>query len=256
MDFWMPFLAALLAGSGILYPFWARPLWHDAPASRLLKNAASVAFILPGLATTLIWIQRPLLEIQWAALVWTLATLAVVLYNRAVSPSWTLLWIPSLFGIRVFIRLTTIQLPVYPRWLFFLYWLLVGSLTVQLILMGLNTGEECSPGLATRTRYWLLTLLGLRWLWDGTVLILFTTEDDYGLSLSLYRFLVQNELRMILVYALTGWFIPVTLALVRVVFGSRWKGRSRTVLDSALAVSVCISLGLSAYFLLTYGYVL
>jgi hypothetical protein len=99
-----------------------------------------------------------------------------------------------------------------------------------------------------------LILILIRFGWDLGMLLVAGTEDDYGIRLPLYRFLLENELRVGLTYSLTGWIFPLLFSGGLSIWGRKLSPAIWRWGEILLVFIFSISLLAGGYFLLNYGY--
>lgn len=254
MDFWIPYDLVLLIGAAIVFPFWLKLDASLTETPGFTRDLLGMYFILSGVATGILWIEVDLMQIRLSALVWTVSVLAVVLYSLWMNYSPRILWIPSLFGLVVLHRISSLQIPVYPQWILLINILLLSSVAVLCIHLLLSGS---GPPAAARRRYQaLLLILLIRLVWDLGFILVVATEDDYGIRLPLYRFLLENELRVAIIYALTAWFLALGLMGALLFWGKSMGRRVRRWGEVIFVLIFSVSLIPAGYFLLIYGFAL
>ncbi|NOZ74041.1 MAG: hypothetical protein GXO90_01495 [FCB group bacterium] len=256
----MPYGLVLLIGASIAFPFWMNLDASPVRTPKFTRDLLGMYFILSGTATAVLWTKVDPLQIRLAALVWTVSVLAVVLYSLWVQYAPRILWIPSLFGLVVLHRLSSLQIPVYPQWILVLNILVLSSgviLCLHMLLSGSDYRNDPEILILFHRRYKaLLFILAIRLVWDLGFILVAGTEDDYGIRLPLYRFLLENELRASLVYALSAWFLPLPVMGILVFWGKSIYGGVRRWSEFVFILIFSFSLVTGGYFLLNYGYVL
>lgn len=201
-----------VVGVGVVFPlyFWLIPAEQRRGKTMQIFQTLEFIVVCCGLIGLLFIVASH--QFKLAAGVWGLVVAAIVSYSWRKEPVSALLWmVVPLFGFNILIRAMNflVQIhPVFPAAVITLIatGILAGGLILLIVLL---QKETVLATLRRRIHRILGLLIGLRFLWDGISLLLRRTEDSYGSSLTLVRFLLKSDTIYMVGVGISQFLIPI-----------------------------------------------
>lgn len=215
-----------------------------------------------SIAVFLLWIYGVNYPLQLSGIVYLIVIIVVVLYYwKSPIPKWNLFSASIVFGIIVFIRAIKEIVQLTPLWPGVIIGLLsTGIITISTLLLVTSIWKKFDKSLnlsiVPSILNTLILLIGLRIVWNMVVLFNVKIGDQNGILMSIYKFLLQNDILYFSLTILFGLIIPLVLTVV-------WMKKRKTLatkkifrLSISLLIIIWFSEFLFKHFLLQYGIVL
>jgi hypothetical protein len=259
-------LVLILIGFAMFYPLFFtkidRSIQNSKDARRFLQLNYLLHLIAGCISVLLFWIYSVNYPLQLSGIVYLLVIVVVVLYYwKPALPRWNLFSASIVFGAIVFIRSIREIVQLTPLW----PGVLIGLLSTGIIaittllfitLMWKKFAKIINLSIVPSILNVLIILLGIRIVWDLVVLSSIEIGDQNGVLMSVYQFLLQNDILYFSLAILLGLVIPLIMAVI-------WKKQVETfdpkkgfLLSSGLLIIIWFSEFLLKYFLLQYGIIL
>ncbi|MEE8340638.1 MAG: hypothetical protein V3R52_00925 [Candidatus Neomarinimicrobiota bacterium] len=259
-------LSLILIGFAMIYPLFFIKIYksnqNNHGTRRYLQLNYLLHVIAGSISVILFWIYRINYPLQLSGIVYLIVIITVVLYYwRSPIPDLNLFSASVVFGIMVFQRSIREIVQLTPLW----PGVLVGFLSTGIIAVATvlfvtalwkkfvkNSNASIVPSMLNI----IIILISLRALWDLVVLFNVKIDDQNGILMSVYQFLLQNDIIYFNLIIFFGLIIPLIISII-------WKKgvdvlskNQILLLSSGLLIIVWSGEFFFKYFLLQYGIVL
>ena len=231
-------------------------------ARRFLQLNYLLHLLAGSIAVFLFWIYGVNYPLQLSGLVYLIVIIVVVLfYWKSPIPKWNMFSASIIFGFIVFVRAIREIVQLTPLW----PGVLIGLLSTGIIAISTFLFVSVVWGKIKRNMNFsmipsilkiLITVLGIRMIWDMVILFSVKIADQNGILMSVYRFLLQNDIYYLSLTMLFGLVIPLSLVFIWIKQIKTFDTKKIFLLSFSLLIIIWFSEFLFKYFLLQYGIVL
>jgi hypothetical protein len=266
MNTFITALVLILIGFAMFYPLFFtkidRSIQNSKDARRFLQLNYLLHLIAGCISVLLFWIYSVNYSLQLSGIVYLFVIVVVVLYYwKPPIPRWNLFSASIVFGVIVFIRSIREIVQLTPLWPGVLTGLLsTGIIAISTLLFvtliwkkfDKNINVSIVPSILNT----LIILLGIRIVWDLVVLFSIEIGDQNGILMSVYQFLLQNDILYFSLTILFGLVIPLIIVFIWTKQVKTFDTKKGFLLSSGLLIIIWFSEFIFKYFLLQYGIVL
>jgi len=239
-----------------------RSIQNGKGARRFLQLNYLLHLIAGCISVLLFWIYSVNYPLQLSGIVYLIVIIVVVLYYwKSPIPQWNLFGASIVFGFIVFIRAIREIVQLTPLWPGVLIGLLsTGIIAISTLLFVASIWKKFDKSInlsiVPSILNTLMILIGIRIAWDLVVLFSVQIEDQNGILMSVYQFLLQNDILYFSLTILFGLIIPLIITIIWMKKDETFDTRKIFLLSFSLLIIIWFSEFLFKYFLLQYGIVL
>lgn len=259
-------LILILIGFAMFYPIFFtkidRSIQNGKDARRFLQLNYLLHLTAGCISVLLFWIYGVNYPLQLSGIVYLIVIIVVVLYYwKPPIPKWNLFSASIVFGFIVFIRAIKEIVQLTPLWPGVIIGLLsTGIITISTLLLVTSIWKKFDKSInlsvvpsLVKT---LILLLGTRTVWNMVVLFNVKIGDQNGILMSIYKFLLQNDILYFSLTILFGLIIPLVLTVVWMKKRKTLATKKMFLLSFSLFITIWFAEFLYKHFLLQYGIVL
>ena len=239
-----------------------RSIQDSKDARRFLQLNYLLHLIAGCISILLFWIYSVNYPLQLSGIVYLLVIVVVVLYYwKPPIPRWNLFSASILFGVIVFIRSIREIVQLTPLWPGVLIGLLSTGIIAIATLLFITSiwkkfDKSINLSIVPSILNTLIILLGIRIVWDLVVLFNVKIDDQNGILMSVYRFLLQNDILYFSLIILFGLITPLIVTIIWIKKANVLGTKQIFLLSSSLLIVIWYSEFLFKYLLLQYGIIL
>ena len=239
-----------------------RSIQNGKGTRRFLQLNYLLHLIAGCIGVLLFWIYSVNYPLQLSGIVYLIVIVVVVLYYwKSPIPQWNLFSASIVFGVIVFIRAIREVVQLTPLWPGVLIGLLsTGIITFSTFLfvsaVWRKRKRKISFSIIPSIINTLIILIGIRIVWDLVVLFSVKIGDQNGILMSVYQFLLQNDILYFSLTILFGLIIPLIIAIIFIKKVNVLGTKQIFLLSISLFIVIWFAEFLFKHFLLQYGIVL
>lgn len=239
-----------------------RSIQDNKDARRFLQLNYLLHLIAGCISILLFWIYSVNYPLQLSGIVYLIVIVVVVLYYwKPPIPRWNLFSASILFGVIVFIRSIREIVQLTPLWPGVLIGLLsTGIIAISTLLFITSIWKKFDKSInlsiVPSILNTLIILLGIRIVWDLVVLFNVKIDDQNGILMSVYRFLLQNDILYFSLIILFGLITPLIVTIIWIKKANVLGTKQIFLLSSSLLIVIWYSEFIFKYLLLQYGIIL
>lgn len=231
-------------------------------ARRFLQLNYLLHLIAGCISVLLFWIYSVNYPLQLSGIVYLIVIIVVVLYYwKSPIPKWNMFSASIIFGFIVFVRAIREIVQLTPLWPGILIGLLsTGIIAISTLLLVTSIWKKFDKSknlsIVPSILKTLIILIGIRIAWDLVVLFSVKIGDQNGILMSVYQFLLQNDIMYFSVTIFFGLIIPLSLVFIWIKQIKTFDTKKILLSSFSLLIIIWFSEFLFKYFLLQYGIVL
>lgn len=260
-------LNLILIGFAMFYPlFFAAIDRNSNNNNKSIRRFLQLNYLLHltagCISVLLFWIYDVNFPLQLSGIVYLIVIIVVVLYYwKSPISQWNLFNASIVFGFIVFIRAIREIVQLTPLWPGVLIGLLsTGIIAISTLLFVTSVWKKFDKSInlsiIPSILKTLIILIGIRIAWDLVVLFSVQIEDQNGILMSVYQFLLQNDILYFSLTILFGLIIPLIIAIIFIKKVNVLGKKQIFLLSISLFIVIWFAEFLFKHFLLQYGIVL